>query len=403
MYNTNIEFAYKREDNLMKNTLLCTTALALTGFAGAANAAEVSAGAVNMGFSGYYTTGLAYASIDTGANIEAAAGAGGTDFDGIDIYTNAEIWFKPSITLDNGIKIGVDVQLEAGSNTNADQIDEAYITVSGDFGKVIIGSENSVGYKMTVAAPDVSHIFAQSSTLTAYVPYSGSISGVGVGGDIFRGTLGTTYLENARINDSQRLSYFSPRFGGLQLGISYARDPGQASAPVNNNTTLTDIVDIAANYSGSFGGVDIDASARYGTSSAPGVAPDPEVWGAGLAIGFSGFTFGGSFAEQDDAGTMDGSAFDIGIGYSNGPMSYSLTYFEGKNIDNENPVAGAAFNYEELQTIMLAAKYKVNSNFSIGAFIADTDFSEDLDDSGNATGGDDVEGTVLGVTASFSF
>jgi hypothetical protein len=46
----------------MKNTLLCTTALALTGFAGAANAAEVSAGAVNMGFSGYYTTGLAYAS-----------------------------------------------------------------------------------------------------------------------------------------------------------------------------------------------------------------------------------------------------------------------------------------------------------------------------------------------------
>jgi porin-like protein len=390
----------------MRNTLLCTSALALTGFAGAASADQHSAGAVNMGFSGYYTTGLAYASVDTGANIEAAAGAGGTDFDGIDIYTNAEIHFKPSVTLDNGIKIGIDVQLEAGSNTNGDQIDEAYMDISGDFGKVLIGSENSVGYKMTVAAPDVSGIFAQSSSLTAYVPYSGSISGVGVGADIFRGTLGATYIENARINDSARLSYFSPRFGGLQLGISYARDSGQTNGPVNNNTTITDFVDIAANYSGSFGGVDVDASARYGTSSVPAGAPvgiDPEVWGAGLAIGFSGVTIGGSFAEQDGAGTMDGSAFDIGIGFSNGPMSYSLTYFEGKNIDNENPVAGAVYNYEELKTIMLAAKYKVNSNFSVGAFIADTSFSEDLDDSGNATGGDDVDGTVLGVTASFSF
>ena len=159
----------------MKNTLLCTTALAMTGIAGAASAADVSAGAVNMGFSGYFTQGLGIASVDTGAGIT-ARGFGGTtpDYDGIDMYTNAEIHFKPSITLDNGIKIGVDVQLEAGSSTNGDQIDESYISISGDFGKVILGSENSAGYKMTVAAPDVSQVFAQSSSLTAFVPYSGS-------------------------------------------------------------------------------------------------------------------------------------------------------------------------------------------------------------------------------------
>ncbi len=242
----------------MKNTLLCTTALAMTGIAGAANAVEISAGALSMNVSGYYTTTLAITSVDTGATLA------GADFDGFDIQTNAEIWFKPSLTLDNGIKIGVDVQLEAGSNTNGDQIDESYITVSGDFGKVIIGSENSVGYKMTVAAPDVSHIFAQSSSLTAFVPYSSTTAGA----DLFRGTLGTTYIENNRINDSARISYFSPRFSGLQLGISYARDAGQVNGPVNNNATTTDYIDIAANYSGSFGGVDVNASARYGTASA---------------------------------------------------------------------------------------------------------------------------------------
>ena len=399
----------------MKNTLLCTTALAMTGLAGAANAAEVSAGAVNMGFSGYYTTNIAITSVDTGTSLA------GTDFDGLDVHTNAEIWFKPSVTLDNGIKIGVDVQLEAGSNTNGDQIDEAYMTISGDFGKFIIGSENSAGYKMTVAAPDHSMIFAQSSSLTAFVPFSSDTAGA----DLFRGTLGATYIENNRNNDAARISYFSPRFSGLQLGISYARDSGQTNGPVDNNDTITDIVDIAANYSGSFGGVDVDASARWGTASGEPGDPDPEVWGAGLNLGFGGFTIGGSFAEQDGSAKSDGSSFDVGIGYANGPMSYSLTYFEGNNTDNEGvagiaevigvdlngdldfndageqapvtAVAGTPGATEELKTVVLAVKYAVNSNFKVGAFIAHTDFSESV---GPA---DDVDGTVLGVSASFSF
>ncbi len=231
-------------------------------------------------------------------------------------------------------------------------------------------------------------IFAHSSSLTGFVPYSSTIAGA----DIFRGTLGTTYIENRRINDSSRISYFSPRFSGLQLGISYARDAGQVNGPVNNNSVTTDYIDIAANYSGSFGGVDVNASARYGTASAA-AGTDPEVWGAGLSLGFSGFTIGGSYAEQDGTVAQDGRAFDIGIGYANGPMSYSLTYFDGENIDNE----GAVGAKETLQTIMLAAKYKVASNFSVGAFIANTQFEEP------GTPADDVEGTIIGVSASFSF
>jgi len=40
---------------------------------------------------------------------------------------------------------------------------------------------------------------------------------------------------------------------------------------------ITGIVDIAANYRGSFGGVDIDASAHYGTASGPDAGADPKV------------------------------------------------------------------------------------------------------------------------------
>ena len=361
----------------MKNTLLTTSALALT-----AGAAFADGHAVNVKVGGFYNTTVAITSVDTGATLAAS------DFDGLDVLSNAEIIFKPSLTLDNGIKVGAEVQLEAGSNTNGDQIDESFVSFTGDFGQVLIGSENSAGYKMTVAAPDVSPIFAQSSSLTAFVPYSSATAGA----NIFRGTLGATYIENAGNNDANRISYFSPRFGGLQLGISYARDAGQVNGAVNNNTVTTDFVDIAANYGGSFGGVDINASARWGTASAPAAATDPEVWGGGLSLGFGGFTIGGSYAEQDGTANADGSSYDVGIGYSSGPMSYSLTYFEGKNVDNENIATD-----ETLETIVLAAKYKVNSNFAVSAFIANTNFEEEVSNV------DDVEGTVLGVAAQFSF
>jgi predicted porin len=379
----------------MKNTLLTTTAIAVTGFAGAANAVDVTAGALTMGIGGYFTNTIAYASVDTNPGGFLGAGA---DFDGIDIHTNAEIHFKPSLTLDNGITIGADVQLEAGSNTNGDQIDESYMFIKGDFGQVLIGSENSAGYKMTVAAPDVSHLFAQSSSLTGYVPYSGFARGA----DFFRGTLGATYIENNRNNDANRITYFSPRFSGLQLGVSYAADSGQVNGAVNRNTAVTDIIDIGANYSGSFGGVDINASARYGTATGnptAAVTTDPEIWGGGLSLGFSGFTIGGSYAEQDGTALRDGRSYDVGLGYSNGPWAYSLTYFNGENIDND---AGVPLgSKEQLETIMLAARYTVSPNFKVGAFVANTEFTEDADLAGLSF--NDVEGTVVGVSAQFTF
>ncbi len=378
----------------MKNTLLCTTALALAGFTSMANAAD---NAVKVKVGGFYNAILSFSSVDSPA---------GTDFDGVDTFTNAEIIFKPSITLDNGIKIGAEIQLEADSGENDDQIDESFISITGNFGQILIGSENSAGYKLTKAAPDVSLIFANSSSLTAFVPFSGSVgpevagvSTVNTGDDFFRGTLGTTFLENGRNNDANRITYFTPNFSGFKAGISYARDEGEGNGPVDNDVTeITDIVDIGASYDGSFNGIDIGLSARYGIAS--GLTDDPEVWGGGINLGWNGFTIGGSYAEQDGTISDDGRSYDVGIGYSNGPWGYSLTYFNGENIDDENLATNSR---EQLDIIIAAATYTVNKNLKVSAFIADTDFTEDLNDSGVADGAEDVSGTVIGVGAKFSF
>ena len=363
----------------MKKTLLTTTAVALTGFAGAASAIEVgTAGPVTMNIGGFFTTNIAIASVDAQA---------GTDFDGLDIHTNTEIHFKPSIALDNGLTFGADIELEG--NTSGDQIDESYVYIKGSFGKIIVGSENSVGYKMSLGAPDVSLIGVNSGSLTAFVPFSSGSAGA----DVFRGTLGTTFLENDRNNDSERISYFSPSFGGFSVGISYARNASQTSGPVNNNLTTTDFVDVAASYSGSLGGLDLGLSARYGTASAAPGGTDPEVWGGGISLGFGGFKIGGSFGEQDGTALRDGHSYDVGVSFANGPWSYSLTYFNGENVDNEIGIGAK----EELKQIIAAATYKVNGNFKVSGFIADVDFDEDSSTT------DDIEGTVVGLGAKFSF
>jgi hypothetical protein len=216
---------------------MSTTAVALVG----AMTLPASAAEWNMRVGGFMEQYVAYA--DSDANF-----AG--DFDGVDSKQDAEIWFLPSITLDNGIKFGANVQLEA--LTNGDQIDEAHMFIKGPLGEIILGSENSAGYKMTYAAPDVSMINLNSGSTTMFIPWSGN----GAGDALFRGTLSTAYIENSRNNDAQRFTYFSPRFSGLQVGASYARDGlqdnnAQVDSDVENGSFPTDIFDFGANYTNS--------------------------------------------------------------------------------------------------------------------------------------------------------
>ena len=172
----------------MRRTLLRTSAIALvSGFTTSAQSAEWE---VKVG--GYMEQYVAYANSDVDAAILTGTAASyGTasldgDYNGIDSKLGAEIHFLPSITLDNGISIGADVQLEA--NTSGDQIDESSMFIDGSFGRIVLGSEASAGYLMSYAALDVTFLNVNSGSTTAFVPWSGSSAGA----DIFLATLSST-------------------------------------------------------------------------------------------------------------------------------------------------------------------------------------------------------------------
>jgi len=392
-----------KEGQKMKKVLLGTSALALAGaFASPAASAEW-----NVRVGGYMEQYVAFATSDLKGDFTFPGGGANPngDYDGIDSKQDAEIFFAPSITLDNGIKIGANVQLEALQN--GDQIDEAYMFIKGSFGEILLGSENSAGYKMTYGAPDVTFVNVNSGSLGSFIPYSGPETGA----DIFRGTLGSTFLENGRNNDAHRFTYFTPRFSGFQVGVSYARDGNQDSnGQLDGNVGLRDIFDVGANYVNSFGDFDIAVSGRWGTADDHS-GSDATVWSAGLNLGFSGVTIGGSYAEQNNAGTMDGEVYDVGISYETGPWGFSATYMRGENKNNECYVGGGGFdicsafgasNEETLKQYLVGISYAMAKGVKLSAFGAYVDFEEECRDNlGDFC--EEVDGFVIGTGIKISF
>ena len=375
----------------MKKVLLGTSAIALaSAFATAAHSAEW-----NVKVGGYHNQFLGFASSDIQNNNTA-------DVDGVDVKQNAEIFFLPSITLDNGLKFGANVQLESGGATQtADTIDESFLYVKGSFGEINLGSENSAGYKMTYGAPNVAIISYNSPSTPVFIPFSGNGSASG----LFRGTMASTYIENVRNNDADRITYYTPRFAGFQVGASYARDANQdnnTQVDISTAGTVHDIFDIAANYVNDFGGVNVAVSARWGIATIEGANDEPTVLGFGANVGFGGVTLGGSWAEQNGSanGQLDGTSFDVGVKYATGPWSFSATWFHGENTDDET-LGGltSAVQDETLDTYGIGINYQLAKGVRLNGFAAYVDFDEE----DNGATARDVDGFVIGTGIGLSF
>lgn len=297
----------------MKKSLLATTALAALGavaVAGPANAAE----RISMGVGGYMQQWFGYANSDDGL-------AASNDHDGFGQITDAEVHFKGETTLDNGLTIGVHVELEA--EQDGDQIDEQYAYIEGSFGLFQIGNENSAFYQM-------------NSSLTSYGltldegDLGDWVGGIGldehsIKSNVARGTGGN--------NDSHKISYYTPRFSGFQLGASYTPEQLQddGNEPNENDGIPDNGFSVAANFVRSFNDFSVRASLGYeylGDDVQAGTG-EPEAYGGGLKIGFAGFHVEGAYTMVEDFSTVPGDdheAYGFGAGYSAGAFGVSLNY-----------------------------------------------------------------------------
>lgn len=389
----------------MKKTPICSAvalALATSAPAFAASQGELKELMGNASFEfdigGYVNFGAAFTKMD----FEDDFG----DRNGGNEIHDAEIHFRPKLVLENGLTIGANIQLEGQSS--GDQIDEAYAYVEGSFGKVVVGDENSAGYELALIAPDVSLLgydgegnppTSTSNLALGLLPVSGATQG----SDFYRGTLGSTRIENARKNDPGSFSYYTPDINGLVVGVTYSRDSFQDSAFIADcDNTTCDFIDVGARWNVQAGEASIALSGRWGTAKTPGGAPKPSIFGGGLHVGVGPLKVGGSWAKQKNSGNDEGDAFDAGVAFMppGHDWSYSLTYFSGNNLDDEN-FAGTG-SKEKAKFYSVAARRDFNKYFSLSPFVVYVDFDEATGPGGTGVG-QDATGFAAGLNLLLRF
>ena len=316
----------------MKKHLLASTALATVGalaLSGAAAAQDKKTMEPSLTVSGNWEANVGVANNDVDGQ------------DGVGVQQDVEVHFNGRAVLDNGITVSTVVELEG--NGGSDTIDETKFFVSGDFGQIQIGAPDEAGYEMTFGYHGSVSTGTGNQTLEFdvgdWVP--NSIKGLGAAG--------------GRVNissDSDTVAYYTPRFNGFQMGVSYSRSgaedekqlhstantPAKATPTVKDGKlaiddgemgyTQKDIVAAAINYNQKHGDTKVGAAFGYVTADEPNPAKDdPQNWGGGLWVDFSGVKVGVGYVRHNEVTKGDElDRWDIGGRYSWGPNAVSLGY-----------------------------------------------------------------------------
>ena len=345
----------------MKTLLIGTTALFAAGsLASAAQAADK----IKMHAGGYLVGYLVAGSQDDGAG---EPGAGRRSYK---VAREGEIIFDGSTRLDNGVTFGVQVQLEA--ETCADQIDETYMYFQGNFGRVILGSENSAAYLMHYASPEVSPGNGLNSPTFRYVS---------------PGT-NTTWASQASYaqltSDSEKATYFTPRIAGFQFGISFTPDntengnsAGTSGCPAgviscgsyggfggksDQPGVQSNAIEIGTTYAGRFSDVTVGISGSYGHGYREGGTPagtaDANEYTFGFNVGFSGLIIGAGYRLTNNGlsgNNVDSHHFNAGVRYNHEAWSFGVQY---AYIQDESGI-GTGGTKDEYHAVEIASSYKL--------------------------------------------
>ncbi|WP_337996335.1 porin [Oleispirillum naphthae] len=327
----------------------------------------------------------------------------GTAVNNFDVQGESEIWFVGSTTLDNGMKISVQVELEAGSDGDAsggDNIDESYMTIEGNYGKLIVGSEDNAAYLMRAAAPNAAYTEVDDVAIPRYLSRPAAVT--------------DNITDLGFDGDANKLSYFTPKFYGVQAGASYAPsnntvgdDASAVSETVTRAADFDEAMALTLSYDNTFGPVGVLATAGYtmangrhdaaaGTKS----SKDASDWAVGLNLTYGGFTLGGAYRginapESTASASADGFAWDAGLMYAEGPYAVSLNY-------RKSSAEGATNNKGKdiIDTYAVGAKYALGAGVDLFGQVAYADY-KDGDSVTPANSNDGAYGGVVGIHLDF--
>lgn len=356
---------------------VATSVLALLSVAVPAAAAEK----LSVGIGGEYTQYFGFADNETDTG----------DYTGFDAKADGVLTFGGETTPDNGISFGVEVGLKTES-AGSDQIDGSMMYVEAEAGRLEIGQTDNVAVLMHFSAPDVGFGINDSDISDWVINPSG-----GDADSAFQ----STYLYLGE-DQATKITYFTPRFSGFQLGVSYIPEFERDNNAQPEGDIYRDSIAVGANFVREFGEAEVAIAAGYLFADKPdgvgSAGSDAEGFSFGANLTYAGFTVGGSFASTDGnagggtdtATSFDGDGFDLGVAYAFGDASVSLSYYQG-SVEDSVATAGDS----EHSTVMLSGAYDLGPGVTALGSIFRSEFEADT--------GEDNDGwaVVTGITLEF--
>jgi hypothetical protein len=331
----------------MKKTLLASSALVgaslLAAPAMAGTVGSKDAMSVTLGGAFWFAVGIYEEDVSAGRGRGYRFGVNET-----------EVYVSASNTADNGIKYGVNIELNSGG-ADGSGADEAWAFLDSDqWGRLEMGDQDDVTNRMSLGSQN------------AHKGLGGPAGGLGANLALFGGfgaeAMGArTDWDNVTTADDTKVTYFTPRFSGFQLGASLTPDTGITSGTgglvdADNDGDFENVISLGANYVGKFDevGVGLSFTGQWGdgeTASGSALAQeDLAIWHVGGKVDFAGFTIGAHYNDfgetglataASDLGADAGDAWGVALGYSSGPWGISAWYTEHDKDNSSASPAGA--------------------------------------------------------------
>jgi outer membrane protein OmpU len=302
----------------MKRVLLSSTAIVGAGMF-LANPAHAQ---IEVTLSGYTEFGVVW-----GEEEELVQPAGDPSDNNFDFFMDNEVFVQAQGTDDaTGITYGSTVELEVGSFGGATPqdveaqgdafVDEVLLFFSGAFGRTELGQEDGATDVMMLDAASV------------------AAGTGGIDGDL---PILLTTAQIVDTDDEAKVTYYTPRVGGFQAGVSYVPD-------VAGNEHF---IEAGLNFVGQFAGLDVGVAGVASLVEGFDDLEDNTSWQAGGTVGFAGLNFGASYGRDNarDDFTLQGvdvgelELITAGVGFGLGPANASFTW-EYNDYD-EGPVDDA--------------------------------------------------------------
>ena len=145
-----------------------------------------------------------------------------------------------------------------------------------------------------------------------------------------------------------------------------------------------EVIELGANYVGNFDDLAINISGSFGTNEAESTAANPNAkdtdeWSIGTQIVWAGFTVGGAWRHEENAGgikNIDRDDVSLGVRYASGPWGVGVQYtFAEKDL-----VGGGE---DEFDGVEVGGSYTLGPGVILSGGIQYLDWDSDTNDPAN--------------------